>query len=135
MNASKVLVDTSAWIDYFKQTSKKTGQIIDDLLSNGQACLADIIIAELIQGAKSVKEITAIKEMSAALNVLKQSEETWEKAGRLSYDLKRKGTTVNLTDCYIAIMAAENQCGLLTYDKHFKIVAKHFSALSLTGNN
>lgn len=131
MNAKNVLIDTSAWIDYFRRDSKINGKKIDELLSGGQVCLADIIIAELIQGAKSEKEISAIEEIEAALTVLKQSDETWKKAGLLSYNLKRKGTTVNLTDCYIAVIAATNQCELLTYDKHFKIIAEHFPDLTL----
>lgn len=131
MNAKNVLIDTSAWIDYFRRDSKKSGENIDNLLSSGQACLADIVIAELIQGAKSDKEISAIEEIEAALTVLKQSDETWKRAGRLSYDLKRKGTTVNLTDCYIAVIATTNQCELLTYDKHFKTIAKYFPNLTL----
>lgn len=130
MNAKNVLIDTSAWINYLRRDSKKDNKIIDDLLTGGQACLADIIIAELIQGAKSEKEISAIEEMEAALTVLRQSDGTWKKAGRLSYNLKRKGTTINLSDCYIAVIAATNQCELLTHDQHFKIIAKHFPDLA-----
>jgi predicted nucleic acid-binding protein len=45
-------------------------------------------------------------------------------AGMLSFALKKKGKTINLTDCYIAILAKEHKCSILTLDKHFKEIQK-----------
>ena len=46
------------------------------------------------------------------------------KAGRLSYNLKKKGKTINLIDCYIAIIAQEHGCQIFTLDEHFKEIQK-----------
>lgn len=43
---------------------------------------------------------------------------------RLAYQLKRKGKTVNLADCYIAIIAQEQGCRVFTLDEHFKEIQK-----------
>ena len=48
----------------------------------------------------------------------------WIKAGKLSFNLKRKGKNVNLTDCYIAVIAQEYDCQILSLDMHFKDIQK-----------
>jgi len=78
-----------------------------------------VTIAELLQGAHSEKELTIIKEFLKAFYIISESEDTWFKAGRLSFSLKKKGKSINLADCYIAIMAKEHDCAVFTLDKHF----------------
>lgn len=46
------------------------------------------------------------------------------KAGRLSFSMKRKGLTVNIVDCYIAVIANENNCKIFSLDEHFKSIKK-----------
>ena len=41
-----------------------------------------------------------------------------------SFSMKRKGSTVNLVDCYIAVLSVEHGCGILTLDDHFKVISK-----------
>ena len=121
----RVLIDTSAWIAYFQgQSLLKFLERIDELLLSSKIYVHKIVIAELIQGAHSEKELTIIKEFLEAFYIIGESEETWFKAGRLSFTLKKKGKTVNLTDCYIAIIAREHDCAVLTLDKHFMEIQK-----------
>jgi len=98
---------------------------MDDILSHGDVYVPKVVIAELIQGARSEKEIGVIKGFVEAFTIVEEGKETWYKAGKLSYDLKKKGKTINLTDCYIAVIAREHNCSILTLDKHFKEIQKH----------
>ena len=84
----------------------------------------DSILAELIQGAHSSREIAAIRGLLGAFRVIAEGPDTWLKAGRLAYDLRRRGTSIHITDCYISILAQENDCAIFSLDRHFAQIAK-----------
>lgn len=124
MKGKRVLIDTSIWIDYFKNKSSNISEKVDKILTENEVYVPKIVIAELIQGAKSEKEISIIADFIDAFNIIDQKEDSWIKAGKLSYNLKKKGETVNLTDCYIAVIAQEHNCQIFTLDEHFKEIQK-----------
>ncbi len=124
MSVEKVLVDTSVWIKYFTDKSATLSEKVDEILSKHEVYVPRIVIAELIQGSKSEQEISVIEDFVEAFNIIDQKEDTWIKAGRLSYNLKKKGKTVNLTDCYIAVIAREYDCVVFSFDEHFKDIQR-----------
>ena len=77
-----------------------------------------------VSPSRSEKEISVIEEFVNAFHIIDQSDDTWSKAGKLSYTMKRKGITANLMDCYLAVIAQENNCKILTLDRHFKDIKK-----------
>lgn len=117
---SNILVDTSTWIDYFNKPDSKTGKTVEQILLNGNAVLAGIILTELLQGAKIKNELDAILEGMLAIPLLETSLTTWVEAGRISFALRRKGVTIPTKDLIIASLALENNCSILTLDPHFK---------------
>lgn len=125
MSAERVLIDTSVWIEYFRNHAPGLVGLVEQSAKNREICVPRVVMAELIQGAKSEKEIAVIGKFMDAFTILDQTELTWLKAGRLSHELKRKGKNINLTDCYIAVLAMENDCALLTLDKHFTDISRH----------
>jgi predicted nucleic acid-binding protein len=120
----KILIDTSVWIEYFRNRSSTLSNKVDEILSKEEVCVPKIVIAELIQGAKSEREVSTIRDFLEAFSIIDQTENTWFKAGDLSFNLKKKGRIVNLTDCYIAVIAQENSCRIFTLDEHFKDIQK-----------
>jgi predicted nucleic acid-binding protein len=124
MNVEKILIDTSVWIEYLRNRSSSLGNKLDEILSRKEVYVPKIVVAELIQGAKSEREVSIIKDFLEAFNIIDQEENTWFKAGELSFDLKKKGKIVNLTDCYIAVIAQEHGCQIFTLDEHFKNIQK-----------
>jgi len=116
-----VLVDTSIWIDYFRK-QKRVYEELSRLMDETRICLARLILAELIQGAKSDREVTTLNDLPSVFRVLEEGPSTWEKAGLLSYRLKRQGKTASLGDCYIATLANENGVLLFTRDKDFEVI-------------
>ena len=129
MNDNLVLIDTSIWIEYLKSPSSKVEEKVEGLLNSGQACVCEIILAELLQGAKSEKEIAAIEDFTSVLSVLEQRQGYWTKAGQLAYKLKKHGITIHIVDCLLAVIANENHCAIYTHDKHFKTISKHYPLL------
>lgn len=124
MNAEKILIDTSVWIDYFRNKSSGVSERVDKILSENEVYVPKIVLAELIQGAKSEREITVIKDFIDAFHIIDQKEDSWIKAGRLSYNLKKRGKAVNLIDCYISVIAQEYDCKIFTLDEHFKEIQR-----------
>jgi predicted nucleic acid-binding protein len=117
---SDILVDTSAWIDYFNKPESETGRTVEQLLRTGKAALAGIVLTEILQGAKIKTEFDAILESMLALPLLESSLTTWIEAGRISFALRKKGITIPTTDLIIASLVLENNCSILTLDPHFQ---------------
>jgi tRNA(fMet)-specific endonuclease VapC len=124
MNGRKILVDTSIWIDYLKNKSSRIAEKVDGMLTKDEVYVPRIVIAELIQGAKSEREVSVIEEFVEAFNIIDQREDTWVKAGKLAFTLEKKGRNINLSDCYIAVIAKEHDCHIFTLDIHFKEIQK-----------
>ena len=120
MSGKRILIDTSVWINFFRDETPSFSQKVDEFLSKNEIYVPKIVVAELIQGSKSDREVMAVKEFLEAFHIIDQKEDTWIKAGELSYQLKRKGKRVNLADCYISIIAEEYGCQIFTLDEHFK---------------
>jgi hypothetical protein len=124
VRGKRILVDTSVWIDYFKSNNANFHSKVDKALTNCRIYVPKVVLSELIQGAKSEKEIAVIEDLIDAFYIIDQKEDTWLNAGRLSFAMKRKGITVNIIDCYIAVIASENDCGIFSLDEHFKNIKK-----------
>lgn len=127
MSAEKILIDTSVWIEYFRSKSSPIADRVDRMLDEDEVWIPKIVMAELMQGAKSTKELSIIRDFIEAFNVINQRDDTWIKAGRLSYDLKKKGKNIHLLDCYIAVIAQENRCKVFTLNRHFQEIQGIFN--------
>jgi len=115
-----VLIDTSVWIAYLRRgASENVAEAVDSLLTRCEILVPKLVLAELIQGARSEKEIAVIQEFLEAFHVVGEGKNTWIEAGKLSFFLRKKGKNIGLADCYIAVIAKESGCPLLTLDKHF----------------
>ncbi len=130
MKDEKILVDTSVWIDYFKGQNGYIVNLMDAILTKNSIYVPKVVIAELMQGCKSEKEISVVEEFLDAFYIIDNSEDTWMKAGKLSFSMKKQGKTVNLIDCYISVIASENDCAVFTLDKHFDDI-KNFIKIKL----
>jgi predicted nucleic acid-binding protein len=124
MNADRVLIDTSVWIEYFRGADFALTQAVEALIKSGSVCTAGIILAELLQGARSNREMRVIEDIKESFTLIAADREgeVWAEAGRLSRELRKAGTTVHLADCLIAVLARENHCRVATRDVHFQAI-------------
>ncbi|HAZ31787.1 MAG TPA: PIN domain nuclease, partial [Dehalococcoidia bacterium] len=105
---NKVIVDTSAWIEYFRpQGDAELKEAIKPLISEVRALLPGIIRTEILRGARSRKEYETLDDLLRGLTHLPVTEDFWGRLSRFSFNLFRKGITVPLTDTYIALVAIE----------------------------
>ncbi len=121
----KVLIDTSVWIDFFRKRNVDLIEKIRTLLETGKAVYAGIIALELINGAKGQKELQALNDVFGTMERIEEEKNTHFNAGMMGYELARKGHTLSVVDLLIAQIAIENDVSLMTFDEHFKIIAKH----------
>ena len=125
----KTLVDTSAWIEFFRKREPCHGTVAG-LLAGGQICCLGIVLAELVQGVKTDAELEVLRDFVHVFDFLPESVANWRAAGELSRLLGRNGKTVGLADCYIAVVARANDARVLTLDTHFEIL-EDFAAVDV----
>ena len=120
-----ILVDTSVWIEVLRDRRGKIVQRFRDRIGDDICLLTRFTQLELLQGAKSEAEWNMLDEHLSTQYYLEASENTWRKAARIYFDLRRKGTTVNSPiDCCIAQIAIESGALLLHRDQDFSRIAR-----------
>ena len=119
---NRVLADTSIWVEYFNRPKSEYAERLAEFLEIEVVYITGIILAELLQGAKTHAEFNLLRNNLKVLPLLKETDKTWEKVGKLSFDLQRKGIVIPLSDCLIAVLAQKNNCQVFTLDNHFTYV-------------
>ena len=119
----KVLVDTSAWIEFFRKREPHFGAVAT-LIDEDRICCVGLVLAELIQCAKSEKELKVFSDFPSVFAFLPEDARLWAEAGRLSRMLRGKGRTIGLSDCFIAAAAISADVSVYTLDAHFESIRK-----------
>ena len=120
---ARILVDSSVWIEFFRKNEPYHG-IVSRLMDDEQIVCCGVILAELMQGAKSDKELAVLEDFLQIFTFIHETPELWAAAGKLSHKLRRKGVTVGLSDCFIAVAAASANVSLATLESHFDVLCK-----------
>jgi hypothetical protein len=121
MKNQRIIVDTSIWIEYFKNNQKYV-PFIEDNLNLENILISGPIISELLHGVKSEKEYKLLSESISAVPYAECVYDDWIKTGETLYNLKKKGITVPLTDILISAIAIRHDASVLSLDKHFKSI-------------
>jgi len=120
---ANVLVDTSVWIEFFRKREPYHG-IVAGLIDNAEVSCTGIILAELMQGAKTEKELAILDDFPKVFTFITETPFLWAAAGRLSFQHRCKGMTIGLADCFIAVAAASANVSVATLDRHFEALTK-----------
>jgi len=117
------LVDTSVWIDYFRNkdntSTVKFASILDRGLPFG---LTGVIYQEILQGAVSEMDFNQLKDYLSTQRFFHPKDEiiTHEGAAKLFYLCRRKGITIRSTiDCLIAQIAIDYGLVILHNDQDY----------------
>ncbi len=123
---SLVLVDTSVWISFFaKRGSPEIKEAVSGLLDRDRVAIAGPILVEIIQGARTDKERNEIRNRIKGLHRLQITDEHWQNAADLSFDLRRRGITSSAIDSLLAATAIAYNCQIFHIDSDFEHIAKH----------
>ncbi len=121
---NRILPDTCAWIDFFRGRPTQMAEQVETALVQGEVVTCGVVLFELLQGIKHAKEEALVLRAFQAIQHLEMTGRLWIKAGQLSSNLRKKGHTLPLSDVLIAALALENNCSLLTVDRHFDVIAE-----------
>jgi predicted nucleic acid-binding protein len=118
-----ILVDTSAWIDFFRGTAPLAGRV-DELLAQNQLAICGPILTELRRGFRSVAERRRVLPLFGGCHFLEQPPLLWEEAGELGFLLGRRGRRIKSMDLLIATYALSHSVSLLTRDADFRHIRR-----------
>ena len=122
---TRVIVDTSAWVESFHPKGDiKLKEAVKRLITEGEILLPGIIKVEILRGTKSQEEYEKLDELLNGLTYLPVEENFWGRLARFSLYLFRKGFAVHFVDNYVALLTIENNASLLHRDQHFDLIAQ-----------
>jgi predicted nucleic acid-binding protein len=119
-----MIIDTSIWIDFFRDTDQKLADRVNRLIDDDQACYNGPILTELLRGVRSEAERNQINDNFSGLRYLESDENFFNAAGDLGRALRERGIQIPFVDLLIATHAKLHKTPVLTKDKHFVLMQK-----------
>ena len=117
-----ILVDSSAWIEFLRDTGSPACQRVDELLS-GDIAICDPVTMEVLAGARSEAHLADLRSLLARATVLPTAPAHYEQAAAL-FRGRASGLTVRrLVDCLIAAVAIDHAVPVLHADRDFTSLA------------
>lgn len=122
-----ILVDSSVWIDYFRGASTPQTELLDRLLGVEEVAIADLILAEVLQGFVHERDFRRAQQILAALTPVELGGAAMAlQSARNHRSLRRRGVTVRKTiDTLIATWCIATGTPLLHDDRDFDAFARH----------
>lgn len=121
-----ILVDTSAWVDFFNgRDSKQVFRLVHLIEQREEICICGVILTEILQGIKNNSEYKRVENLLDSLLFIDMTKDTFVLATDIFRSLRLRGITVKKTvDCMIAAVAIEHSAKLLHNDKDFDPIEK-----------
>ena len=123
------IIDTTVWIDFFRNSKTEQTDLLEVVVRRGEAALGDVILSEILQGIDSDREFRSLKRHFANFPIYPmigrqnaiRSAENYRK-------LRVKGFTVRkIVDCWIATFCIESGFPLLHNDRDFDPFEEHLN--------
>jgi hypothetical protein len=118
-----ILVDTSAWIEFFRGRDP-FASLVDEALATNEAALCGPIATEIRRGLLNERERKSVLPLLEACHFLSAPDQLWVEAGDLGFALRRRGLTPKTLDLLIAAHALGHSAALLTLDRDFVAMQK-----------
>ncbi len=123
----RILVDTSAWIDFFRGAPSRENALLKDCLNRREHIfIAGVIAQEILQGTRDDSQYDAVREFLFLLSKIDTQFSDHVDAANIYQDLRRRGATIRSpVDCLIAALAIRHRLFLLYKDRDFTVIARH----------
>jgi predicted nucleic acid-binding protein len=123
-----ILVDSSAWIEFLRETGSAVHLRVRTALRSGQPLAwTDVVGMEILAGSRDDADRERLRHLLyGRLFLPAEGPGDYESAADL-YRLCRGGgeTPRKLTDCLIAAVAIRNEAAVLAVDADFEVIARH----------
>jgi len=124
-----ILVDTSVWSLALRRDRVAAGREVAALsaaIERGDACLTGTILQEVLQGFPDAPRTRRLVEYLAPFPMLALHRGDYVYAAEIRNKCRVKGVTISTIDAQIAAAAIDHKCVLLTADRDFEAIARHF---------
>lgn len=124
-----VLVDTSVWSMALRRDRPAPCREVEALraaIESGEACLLGVILQEVLQGFPSADRTRRLVEHLAPFPLLALHRGDYVFAAEIRNGCRSRGLSVSTIDAQIAAAAINHRGVLLTLDRDFAGIAKHF---------
>jgi len=119
------VIDTSAWIEFLRDTGSPACVRVDQLLGDDIAT-CDPIRMEVLAGARDERHLVDLRRLLARASVIPTQPTDYEEAAALYRICRRNGETVRkLIDCLIASVTIRAGLSILHADADFEVLARH----------
>ncbi len=120
-----IIIDTSAWIEFLRDTGSQVCDTVDSLLGADLA-ICDAISMEVLAGARDERHLAQLRGLLARATLVRIIAEDYDQAAALYRTCRRNGETVRkLIDCLIAAVAIRSNAPVLHADADFAALARH----------
>src|SRR5689334_5705108 len=100
-----IVVDTSAWVEFLRDTGSRVCSTVDSLLDD-RVAITDAIAMEVLARARDERHLTQLRGLLARAAVLPTGAFDYDEAAMLCRTCRRRGSNVRkLIDCLIAAVA------------------------------
>mgnify|MGYP000742923900 CR=1 FL=1 len=121
-----ILADTSAWIEYLRDTGTPPCEQLDEGLRTAALAVCDAVRLEILAGARDSRHQGELERLLARAVDLPIEPGHYDLAASLYRACRRQGETPrNLVDCLIAAVAIESGVAVLHADRDFDLIARH----------
>ena len=122
-----ILIDTSAWVEFLRDTGSSTCEKVQSALSKDFAT-TDPIRIELLAGARDEQQLNDLRRLLARGTNFRTGPVDYDQAATLYRQCRLRGETVRkLVDCLIAAIAIRNQAEILHRDADYEVLKRHTS--------
>ena len=124
-----VLVDTSVWSMALRRDRPPRTREIEALqaaVERGDVCMLGVILQEVLQGFPSVDRTRRLVEHLSPFPLLPMDRSDFIYAAEIRNHCRAKGLAISTIDAQIAAATINYRCDLLTLDRDFRGVARHF---------
>lgn len=128
-----ILVDTSAWVEFVRDTGSAACNLVDEHL-DGSIATCDAVRMELLAGARSERQLDDLRRMLERAEVIPTGPTDYDRAASIYRACRRIGETPrSLVDCLIAAVAIQAGTPVLHADRDFTMIADVSRLESITG--
>ena len=121
-----ILVDTSAWVEFLRDTGGTASGRVEALLTADEIVTCHPIRMEVLAGARDERHLGQLRGLLARARLLASEPADYEAAAALYRACRRRGETVRrLIDCLIAAHAIRAGIPILHADEDFETLARH----------
>jgi predicted nucleic acid-binding protein len=119
------LIDTSAWVEFLRDTGSAVCGRVDDLLA-GDIMTCHPVRMEILAGARDEQHLSDLRGLLARGSLVATEPADYEEAAALYRACHRGGETVRkLMDCLISATAIRVSVPVLHADNDFEVLARH----------